>query len=455
VQDPAGSRHVLVKGALDSVAARCTTQQGADGPEPYDAHYWDAQIAALGGQGLRVLAAARADADPTVDSLDADGPRDLTLLGIVGIVDPPRPEAIDAIAEARTAGIAVTMITGDHVGTAVAIAREMGIVHGDKAPALTGAELEDMDDARLRDVVRDVHVYARTSPEHKLRIVRALQTFGEVVAMTGDGVNDAPALTQADVGVAMGIKGTEATKEAADVVLADDNFATIERAVAEGRRIYDNIRKAVLFLLPTNGAQSLVILTAVLLGLTLPLEPTQVLWINMVTSVTLSLPLASEPTEPGLMERPPRDPDAPLLSPAFLRRILLVSVLIGGVTMAVFAFETNRGVPLPSAQATAVTMLALGQLAYLFNCRFLDRSSITLDVLRGNGALWWSALALIALQLMFLYVPALNDLFGVASIGLQEWVITAVLALVVFLAVEGIKAVDRRREDTAARRRST
>jgi magnesium-transporting ATPase (P-type) len=446
VQDPTGARHVLVKGAIDSVAARCTTQRGADALEPYDPDFWDAQVSALGGQGLRVLAAARADADPTVDSLEAEGPRGLTLVGVVGIVDPPRPEAIDAIAEARAAGIAVTMITGDHVGTAVSIAREMGIVVDDAAPALTGVELEAMDDAQLRDIVRDVHVYARTSPEHKLRIVRALQTHGEVVAMTGDGVNDAPALTQADVGVAMGIKGTEATKEAADVVLADDNFATIERAVAEGRRIYDNIRKAVLFLLPTNGAQSLVIITAVLLGRTLPLEPTQVLWINMVTSVTLSLPLASEPREPGAMARPPRDPSAPLLTAAFLRRILLVSLLIGGATWAVFAYEQSRGVALPSAQATAVTMLALGQLAYLFNCRFLDRTSLTLDVFRGNRALWWSALALIALQLIFLYVPALHELFGVAPIGVREWVLTSVLAVVIFLVVEAIKAMDHRRE---------
>jgi magnesium-transporting ATPase (P-type) len=454
VQDPEGVRHVLVKGALDSVAARCTTQLGAAGPEPYDAAFWDAQVAALGGQGLRVLAAARAVAGPDAGTLPADGPQDLMLVGIVGIVDPPRPEAIDAIAEARGAGIAVTMITGDHAGTAAAIAHEMGIVDRLDAPAMTGAELEAIDDDGLRGVVRDVHVFARTSPEHKIRIVRALQSHGEVVAMTGDGVNDAPALTQADVGVAMGIKGTEATKEAADVVLADDNFATIERAVAEGRRIYDNIRKAVLFLLPTNGAQSLVILAAIIFGFaTLPLEPVQVLWINMITSVTLSLPLASEPREPGVMRRPPRDPKTPLITGAFLRRILFVSVLIGLVTMAVFYYELHvLGSPPARAQATAVTMLALAQLAYLFSCRFLDRSSLTLDVLRGNTTLWWSALALIVLQLIFLYVPVMQRLFRVEGIGAREWLTTAVLAIVVFLIVEGAKAVVRRRERPAVRR---
>ncbi|ACZ30670.1 ATPase, P-type (transporting), HAD superfamily, subfamily IC [Xylanimonas cellulosilytica DSM 15894] len=453
-QDPSGARHILVKGALDSVAARCTTQAGPHGVEPFDPEFWDQQVVELGSQGLRVLAAARLDVPADTGTLPEGGPTGLTLLGLVGIVDPPRPEAIDAIAEARTAGIAVTMITGDHAGTARAIAHEMGIIDEVEAPALTGAELEAMDDDELAGVVQSVHVYARTSPEHKIRIVRALQSHGEVVAMTGDGVNDAPALTQADVGVAMGIKGTEATKEAADVVLADDNFATIERAVAEGRRIYDNIRKAVLFLLPTNGAQSLVILTAILAGwAVLPLEPVQVLWINMITAVTLSLPLASEPKEPGLMNRPPRDPKEPLISRAFLRRILFVSVLIGAATLLVFWWEYNHGgISLAQAQGTAVTMLALGQLSYLFNCRFLDRSSITWDVLRGNATLWWSAAVLIVLQVGFLYLPFMQDLFRVEGIALREWGLTFGLAVVIFLIVEVAKALGRRNQRRAIRR---
>ena len=453
-QDPSGARHVLVKGALDSVAARCSTQLGANGVEPFDPTFWDQQVAELGGQGLRVLAAARQEVPAGTDTLPSAGPTGLTLIGLVGIVDPPRPEAITAIAEARNAGIAVTMITGDHAGTATAIAHEMGIIDDVDAPSLTGAELEAMDDEALAAVVQSVHVYARTSPEHKIRIVRALQSHGEVVAMTGDGVNDAPALTQADVGVAMGIKGTEATKEAADVVLADDNFATIEQAVAEGRRIYDNIRKAVLFLLPTNGAQSIVILVAILFGwAVLPLLPVQVLWINMITSVTLSLPLANEPREPGIMNRPPRDPDVPLISAPFLRRILFVSALIGVITLALFWWEHDvNGMPAAQAQATAVTMLALGQLAYLFSCRFLDRSSFTLDVLRGNGTLWWSAAALILLQVAFLYLPFMQSLFRVAPIGLREWGITAGLAVVIFLVVEGIKAISLRRSPIAVRR---
>lgn len=454
-EDPEGGLHVLVKGAPDRVLDRCSTQTGPDGAaEPLDRDFWSAQIDEIGAQGLRVLAAARTSAAPGSTDLAAeDVDAGLELVGLVGIVDPPRPEAVEAIAQCQDAGITVKMITGDHSGTALAIAREMGIVPptgtGDGAPApqvLTGAELEAMSTEELRAVVEDVDVYARTSPEHKIRIVSALQSHGQVVAMTGDGVNDAPALTQADVGVAMGIKGTEATKEAAEVVLADDNFATIERAVEEGRRIYDNLRKSVLFLLPTNGAQSLVILVAVLLGWALPLQPVQVLWINMVTAVTLSLALANERAEPDIMSRAPRDAKASILTAAYLRRILLVSVLIGGATMAVYFIERDRGMGVAEAQTTAVTMLALGQLAYLFNCRFLDRSSITPAVLRGNRAIWYSAGSLLALQAVFVYAPFMHSWFGSAPIGLREWGITLGLAVVVFLLVEAAKALGRARQ---------
>ncbi|QAY71146.1 cation-translocating P-type ATPase [Xylanimonas protaetiae] len=461
-QAPDGSRHVLVKGALDSVRARCTTQLGADGSlEPFDADFWDAEMAALAGQGLRVLAAARLEAPGSLDSLPEDGPRGLTMVGITGIVDPPRPEAIAAIAEAREAGIAVAMITGDHADTAKAIALEMGIIDSPDAPTLTGAELQAMADVDLAEVVQSVHVYARTSPEHKIRIVRALQKHGEVVAMTGDGVNDAPALTQADIGVAMGIKGTEATKEAADIVLADDNFATIERAVAEGRRIYDNIRKAVLFMLPTNGAQSLGLLFAVLLGWTvLPLLPVQVLWINMVTSVTLALPLATEPGEPDVMRRAPRDPKTPLITPDFLRRILVVSVLIGGASLLVFAaefygflgFGGHRDGAL--AQSAGLTMLTLGQVAYLFNCRFMTRSSLTLDVFKGNKAIVWAVGTLVALHVFFLYTPFMQTLFRVTGIGLRQWLLSIGGSVVIFLVIEVVKAVDRRRHPAVTRMRA-
>ncbi len=311
---------------------------------------------------------------------------------------------------------------------------------------LTGAELEAMTQEQLKAVVRDVDVYARTSPEHKIRIVRALQAHGEVVAMTGDGVNDAPALTRANVGIAMGIKGTEATKEAAEIVLADDNFATIRGAIREGRRIYDNIRKSVVFLLPTNGAQSLVILVAVVFGLALPLTPVQVLWVNMVTALTLSLALAYEPAEKGIMSRPPRAIGGSIVSARELGFVLLVSLLIGGATLGVFYGVGATGVDVAYARTEAVAMLALGQLAYLFNCRFLSRSSLTLDVLRGNPAVWWSVGALLALQLIYTYVPFMNDLFGSRPLAIWSWGPPIVLSIVIFLAVEALKAVRRRGE---------
>ncbi|MEV7974066.1 HAD-IC family P-type ATPase [Cellulomonas sp. NPDC089187] len=437
-----------VVGAPDRLLDRCTHQLGADGtPEPLDLAHWDAVIDDLAGQGLRTLAAAeRPAADDATDLDPQDVADDLVFLGVLGIVDPPRPEAVQAIADCHRAGIRVKMITGDHVGTATAIARELGIASAEgEVNALTGAELEEMTGDQLSARVREVDVYARTSPEHKLRIVRALQGHGEVVAMTGDGVNDAPALTRADVGIAMGIKGTEATKEAAEIVLADDNFATIERAVEEGRRIYDNIRKSVVFLLPTNGAQSLVILVAVLFGLSLPLAPVQILWVNLVTAITLSLALAYEPAEPDVMSRPPRTPGGSVLSRDSLTEVITASVLIGGATLAVYFVERNSGSPNAVAQTTAVTMLALGQLAYLFSCRFLNNSSLTARVLRGNPVVWLATGALVVFQLVFTYAPFMHSWFDSAPIGPRQWALTAGLAIVVFLLVELMKAVDRAR----------
>ncbi|MFC8191907.1 cation-translocating P-type ATPase [Cellulomonas sp. NPDC057328] len=444
---PGGAVRVAhVVGAPDRLLDRAVTERAADGSlVPLDRDAWEERVDALSERGLRVLAAAVRPADGldaiTLDDL-AGG---LTFLGVVGIVDPPRPEATAAIAEAHAAGIRVKMITGDHRGTATAIARELGIAPAEgRVAALTGADLQGMDDDALAAVVRDVDVYARTSPEHKLRIVRALQAHGEVVAMTGDGVNDAPSITRADVGVAMGIKGTEATKEAADVVLADDNFATIERAVEEGRRIYDNIRKAVVFLLPTNGAQSLVILVAVLAGWALPLSPVQILWVNLVTALTLSLTLAGEPAEPGIMRRPPRAPGEQVLSGRATAVVLVASVVIGAATLVVYLLERDRTGDYAVAQTAAVMMLALGQLAFLLNCRLLNGSAFTRRVLTGNRALWLSAGLLIALQLVFTYAPFMHAWFDSAPIGPVSWGLTAGVAVVVFLVMEAAKAVVRR-----------
>ncbi|TVR45113.1 MAG: cation-transporting P-type ATPase [Puniceicoccaceae bacterium] len=445
---PGGGRRILLKGAPDRLLDRCAQQLAADGSlVDLDRAFWEKEIETLGDQGLRVLAAACRDVDAGQDGLDlADLEEGMVFLGLVGIVDPPRPEAIEAIRICREAGIRVKMITGDHAGTACAIGREMGITEGDHA--VTGEELERASDEELRRLVRDTDVFARTSPEHKLRLVKALQANSEVVAMTGDGVNDAPALKRADVGVAMGIKGTEATKEAAEIVLADDNFASIERAVEEGRTIYDNLRKAIVFILPTNGAEALVILVAVIFGMVLPLMPVQILWVNMVTAVTLALALAFEPAEPGLMKRPPRKPGGPILGRHFLWRIAFVSVLIGGATIAVFVIERRLEMPIELARTVAVNTLVCGQAFYLFNSRYLRETSLRLDGLFANPVAWMAIGALVVLQLIFVYAPFMHVAFGSAPLELRHWLVPLGVGLGVFLIVEAEKKFIARRAVT-------
>lgn len=431
-----GEKRILLKGAPDRLLDRCSLQLGIDGAaQPLDRQFWEAQIDALSNQGLRVLAAAHrpVSGDASRVTLD-DIESEMVFLGIVGIIDPPRPEAIASIKACKQAGIRVVMITGDHAGTAKAIGKEMGI--GDGEHAVTGSELEAASDATLQELVRNTVIFARTSPEHKLRLVMALQANGEVVAMTGDGVNDAPALKRADVGVAMGIKGTEATKEAAKIVLADDNFTSIERAVEEGRTTYDNLRKAILFILPTNGAEGLVILAAVALGVMLPLIPVQILWVNMVTAVTLALALAFEPSEPDVMQRPPRKSGTSILDGIFLWRIGFVSTLIAGVTFAVFVFEKQSGMPIEQARTLAVNTLVFGQIFYLFNSRYLRESSWLPRRLFANRIAWLSVGVLLALQLIFVYAPFMQTLFQTASLELHHWLIPFGIGLAVFVVVE-------------------
>ena len=442
---PAGGVRILLKGAPDRLLDRSTHQLEADGSVvPLDRDFWEERIESLGAEGLRVLAAARREAEEGTDTLAVEEVQaDMVFLGLVGIIDPPRPEAIEAIRSCRQAGIRVVMITGDHAGTASAIAREMGI-SGD-GRAVTGSELEAATDGQLQELVRDTVVFARTSPEHKLRLVTALQANGEVVAMTGDGVNDAPALKRADVGVAMGIKGTEATKEAAEIVLADDNFQSIERAVEEGRTIYDNLRKAILFILPTNGAEGLVMLAAVTFGLVLPLTPVQILWVNMVTAVTLAVALAFEPAEADVMARPPRRSDAPILDGYFLWRIFFVSVLIGGATIAVFLVGKENGLSLELARTLAVNTLVFGQLFYLFNSRHLRTSSLRRDTLLANRVAWGAAVVLLWLQITYVYAPFMHTLFGSAPLAPWLWLIPVGIGAAVFLLVELEKKVVARR----------
>lgn len=446
-ESPEGRSLVLVKGAPDRLLSRCRTQYSAQGGESdLDRGWWDDRIAEMTVRGLRVLAAARRESGANQRALSLDDlDEGLVFLGVVGIVDPPRPEAIESIIACRRAGIAVKMITGDHPATALAIAQEMDIVsteRGDDA-VISGAELEAATDDELRTIAQDYSVFARTSPEHKLRLVKALQATGEVVAMTGDGVNDAPTLKRADVGVAMGIKGTEATKEAAEIVLADDNFASIERAVKEGRTIYDNLRKAILFILPTSGAEALVIMVAVVAGFVLPLTPTQILWVNMVTAITLALALGFERAEPGIMDRSPRDPGASILGGYFLWRIAFVSVLMGGATIAVFQLTKASMSDLEVARTVAVNTLVFGEIFYLFNSRFLKAASYHPSRLFGNPVAWLAVGVLLVLQMGFVYLPFMQSLFGTAALSLGDWVAPSVTGLGIFAVVEVEKAVVR------------
>ncbi len=440
-----GDTKILLKGAPDRLLERCRKERGAENStRPLDRPFWEERIEELGNRGLRVLAAATREVDHGRSDLTMeDLEDDMVFSGIVGIIDPPRPEAVDAIEVCHRAGIGVKMITGDHLGTARAIGAEMGI--GDGANAVSGAEIEKASDEELRRIARENDIFARTSPEHKLRLVRALQADSEVVAMTGDGVNDAPALKRADVGVAMGLKGTEATKEAADIVLADDNFTSIEHAVEEGRTIYDNLRKAILFILPTNGAEALVILTAVIFGWNLPLTPVQILWVNMVTAVTLALALSFEPAEPGLMDRPPREPGAPILGVALLWRIGFVSLLLGGATIAVFTVERHIfGMPLETARTLAVNTLVCGQVFYLFNSRYMHESSISLRRLLANRVALPAVGVLAALQLMFVYAPFMHWGFESVALELRHWAVPLAIGAGAFLLIELEKAVTRR-----------
>ena len=439
--DHAGHGFVYLKGAPERVLAMCTHERCDGEDRPLDLAAWEARVEAVAARGQRVLACAFVPAQPQCRDLRfADVEAGLTLLGLVGIIDPPREEAIRAVAACHAAGIRVKMITGDHKATAIAIAARLGI---GGAAAIDGTEIARIDDADLGEVVGDLDIYARVSPEHKLRLVKAMQARGEVVAMTGDGVNDAPALKRADIGVAMGITGTEAAKEAAEIVLADDNFASIANAVEEGRTIYDNLRKTLLFILPTNGGEAGTILMAIGLGMVLPILPVQILWVNMITAVTLALTLAFEPAEANVMARPPREPRAPIFSAYFLWRTLLVSLVLVAGTIGIFQWELERGASLEVARTAAVNTLVMFEVFYLLNTRFLVEPALPPRVLVGNP---WVPLAIVlvmAFQLLYTYAPFMQALFQSAPLGADSWLRGALIALSVYLIVEVEKALVR------------
>ncbi|MFI5032436.1 MAG: HAD-IC family P-type ATPase [Reyranellales bacterium] len=440
---PDGLEFLLVKGAPEVILEHSDRQQTADASNPIDRAHFQQASDQLAGRGERVLAFAWHDGPigKTGGLTAADLPKNLVLLGLIGLLDPPRQEAIEAVRECQGGGIRVTMITGDHKITAAAIAAMLGI--GDGKTAVTGSEVEEMNEAALQETVRDVDVFARASPEHKLRLVKAIQANRQIVAMTGDGVNDAPALKRADIGVAMGIKGTEVTKEAAEMILADDNFASITAAVKEGRTVYNNIEKAILFMLPTNVAQALVIAVAILVGFTLPITAPQVLWVNMVTSVALGLVISFEPHEPDVMNRPPRTVDRPILTGFGLWRIAFVGLALLAVTLVAFFWMKQQGASDALARTVAVNMITVGQVFYLLNSRYLLDSSLSIAAHRGNRYLLLGIGAVVVLQAIFTYAPPLQATFGTEAIPLRVWLWLLAGGLAFFLVVEAEKLIIR------------
>lgn len=430
-----GTRLVVLKGAPERILEMCRAERTAGGEQPLDRAFWQQAADELASHGQRVLALATAEpphANAPLEPQQLEG--SCVLLGLVGLIDPPREEAIAAVAQCHTAGIRVVMITGDHAVTAREIARQLGIARDPEV--VTGNELDALDAEGFHRAARAAHVFARTTPEHKLRLVEALQAEGRIVAMTGDGVNDAPALKRADVGIAMGIKGTEAAKEAAQMVLADDNFASIVAAVREGRTVYDNLMKVIGWTLPTNGGQAFVILAALVFGLALPVSPVQILWVNMVTAVALGLTLAFEPTEPGTMHRPPRRPDEPILSGVLLWRILFVSALfvIGGFTMFFFAIAAGRDVAY--ARTLVVNTIVMMQIFYLFNVRFVHGPSLTLQGILGTPAVLIGLISITVLQLAFTYLPWMQILFDTRPLALADGAFVFAVGVALFAICE-------------------
>jgi Ca2+-transporting ATPase len=453
-----GGKVVYLKGAPEVVFERCSRMCG---DRPLDRESVSGAVQRIAGEGMRVLAFAARRPDHALERLDEkDVESGFAFLGLQGMIDPPRSEAVDAVAACREAGIVVKMITGDHGATARAIGEALGLAGKDDV-AVTGKDLAGKETEEIRELALQHNVFARVAPEHKLGLVQALQAEGQVVAMTGDGVNDAPALKQADIGVAMGITGTEVSKEAADMVLTDDNFASIEAAVEEGRRVYDNLIKALAFVLPTNLGLALILVVAVAVfpiaggEPVLPMQPVQILWINLVAAVTLALPLAFEAMEPDLMRRPPRPPDAPVMSPFVVRRTVVVAVLMAAGALGVFLAQQpgatdgeSVGPGYAVAQTQAVTTVIFFQIFYLLNCRSFQESFLRIGLYR-NPWIFVGIGTILLLQAAFVYLPFMNAVFGSAPLGIRGW-LEAALVGVLIMPVIGLEKWWRRRADRRA-----
>ena len=431
-----GLSDVFVKGAPEQLLAMCAEQRIASGDtEPLNEAFWTTTAERLAGQGQRVLAIATRQIEPECRTLKgADVKGGLILIGLVGLIDPPRPEAIDAVAECRRAGIRVKMITGDHAGTAAAIGRQIGLENPNRV--LTGRQLDDMDDSQLAVAISDVDIFARTNPEHKLRLVMAFQSQGIIAAMTGDGVNDAPALKRADAGIAMGRKGCEAAKEAAELVLADDNFASIVAAVREGRTVYDNIKKVISWTLPTSTGEAMTIIVAILFGMTLPVTPIQILWINLITASTLGIALAFEPTEANTMRRPPRPRGEALLTGTLAWHIVFVSLLFLGAVFGIYAYAIDRGYSLELARTMVVNTLVVMEIFHLFFIRNIYGTSLNWKAVVATPVVWLTVCVVVAAQFAITYLPPLQRVFATEAVPLFEGLLILGIGVLLFAIVE-------------------
>ncbi|MGM0560447.1 MAG: cation-transporting P-type ATPase [Pseudomonadota bacterium] len=433
-----GHTRINLKGAPERILQMCADQRApGGGTQLLDTDYWQGQVEAIAAQGQRVLALATRTMPQEHDALDAsDLDGQMTLIGIVGLIDPPRSEAVAAVAECHEAGIRVKMITGDHAGTARAIGSQIGLKNVEQV--LTGAELEDMDDAQLTAAVVSTDIFARTSPEHKLRLVMALQAHGLTVAMTGDGVNDAPALKRADAGISMGRKGSEAAKEASELVLADDNFASIAAAVGEGRTVYDNIKKVISWTLPTNAGESLTIITALFFSMALPVTAVQILWINLITATTLGLALAFEPMEDNTMRRPPRPRNAPILTGQLIWHVVFVSALFVFAVFGIYTYGVDKGYAPELARTMALNTLVVLEIFHLFFIRNIHGTSLTWKAVRGTKVVWIAVIAVTAAQFAVTYLPPLQKVFDTQAVSFLDGVLIVAVGFV-FLAITEVE----------------
>jgi Ca2+-transporting ATPase len=427
-----------VKGAPETVLAMCSRMARADGEPPLDADDLRLQVRALAGEGYRVLALADGPlALPAQATFSREHLQGLTFLGLVAMSDPPRPEARDAIDACRRAGIAVSMITGDHPVTALAVARDLGLAR-EPREVVTGAEIAQAlaeGEPALDALVADVRVFARVEPQHKTAIVEALQRRGHFVAVTGDGVNDAPALRAAQVGVAMGASGTDVARETADLVLADDNFASIVAGVEEGRVAYANVRKVIFLLVSTGAAEIVLFMLALAADVPLPLAAVQLLWLNLVTNGIQDVALAFEPAEGDELSRAPRPPRERIFNRLMIERVALAAVVIGGLAFVVFVWLLERGVPEAEARNATLLVMVLFENVQAFNSRSETRSVFRHDPLR-NKLLLFGTIAAQLVHIGALYTPGLRDVLGVQPVSLELWSGLLAVSLVILLAME-------------------